>query len=116
MILSLSAITYDPDGAGVLRLMPASMSASRQGGRKQTKTATLDGGVSLYDTGYTITDQAWRLQIDYNPEAERLIDHLSRNYRRIRAVTDFRHVEASIESWAVEGRVINVRLSILGEL
>ena len=116
MMIALSAIEYDPDGAGVLALRPDSHAASRTGGRRQTKTATLDGGVSLYDTGYTITDQAWQVKVASYPEAERLIDHLCRNYQRIRVSTDFRHVEASIASWSVDGTDINVRLSVLEEL
>ena len=116
MILSLSAITYDPDGAGMLRLRPGSIGQIRAGERRQTKTATLDGGVSLYDTGYTLTDQIWRIQVEYTEDAETLVEHLARNYQKVRASALGRSCVVSIQSWSVAGLDINLALSVLEEL
>jgi len=53
-MISLSAMTYDPAGALLLRARPNNPFF---GQRRTTVTATLDGGVSVYDGGYSIADQ-----------------------------------------------------------
>ena len=53
-MISLSAPTYDTVGALVLR---ARFANAYQGERRGSVTATLDGGVSVYDTGYSVADQ-----------------------------------------------------------
>lgn len=52
-MISLAAPTYDPAGSILLRCRPSNpYSAERRG----TVTATLDGGVSVYDAGYSVAD------------------------------------------------------------
>jgi hypothetical protein len=59
-MISISSPTYDPNGALVLATRPINpYEASRRG----NVTATLDGGVSVYDTGYSIADQTVRAQV-----------------------------------------------------
>lgn len=55
-MIGLSTATYDPNGA--LRLT-ARVQDDRQANRRGTITATLDGSCSVYDGGYSITDQSW---------------------------------------------------------
>lgn len=52
-MISLSAPTYDPGGS--LRL-PTRFSNPYNTQRRGSVTATLDGGVSVYDGGYTLAD------------------------------------------------------------
>ncbi len=54
-MIGLSTATYDPNGA--LRLN-SRLPDERQADRRGTITATLDGGCSVYDGGYSVTDQA----------------------------------------------------------
>lgn len=53
-MISLSATSYDPNGALILH---ARFNNPYQGARRGSVTATLDGGVSVYDAGYSVGDQ-----------------------------------------------------------
>jgi hypothetical protein len=53
-MISVSATTYDANGTLIL---PCRVTNPYQGQRRGSVTATLDGGVSVYDTGYSVADQ-----------------------------------------------------------
>lgn len=53
-MISLSATSYDPQGA---LCVPTRLKNPYQGRRRGSVTATLDGGASVFDGGYSITDQ-----------------------------------------------------------
>ena len=53
-MISLSATTYDPDGAIIV---PGRISNPYEAKHRGTVTPTLDGGVAVYDGGYSIADQ-----------------------------------------------------------
>lgn len=53
-MIGLSTLTYDPAGALVLPERPTNPYDAK---RRGSITATLDGGVSVYDTGYSVADQ-----------------------------------------------------------
>ena len=61
-MISLSAPTYDINGT--LRIN-ARVSNPYDTQRRGNVTATLDGGVSVYDTGYSDADQI--LKVSFNP-------------------------------------------------
>jgi hypothetical protein len=52
-MIGLSAPTYDPNGHLIL---PTGISNPYGASRRGDVTATLDGGVSVYDGGYSIAD------------------------------------------------------------
>lgn len=65
-MISLSATSYDPSGAIILDAFIANpYDAERRG----SVTATLDGGVSVYDTGYSVADQTIKSSIKYPTRA-----------------------------------------------
>jgi hypothetical protein len=70
-MISLSATTYDPDGAIIV---PGRISNPYEAERRGTVTATLDGGVSVYDGGYSIADQTLKCTLA-NP-AKTLLESL----------------------------------------
>ena len=53
-MIGLSTLSYDPNGAA---LLSARISNPYSAQRRGSVTATLDGGVSVYDTGYSEADQ-----------------------------------------------------------
>ena len=57
-MISLSAPTYDPAGCLILPGEPRDLYAAR---RRTTVTATLDGGATVYDTGYSTADRIVRV-------------------------------------------------------
>jgi hypothetical protein len=54
--IGISAIDYDPFGAMILPVLsdPAELYS---GSRRTSRTATLDGGCVVYDTGFTVSDK-----------------------------------------------------------
>ena len=68
-MISVSAPTYDTAGAILLRTRFAN---AYQGERRGTVTATLDGGVSVYDTGYSVADQTLQATLR-NPTRAQLV-------------------------------------------
>lgn len=60
-MISLSATTFDT--AGAVCLSKATISNPYNTERRGTVTATLDGGVSVYDTGYSDSDQIFNVTI-----------------------------------------------------
>lgn len=59
-MISFSAPTYNPIGAVVYAAEPESLYSAA---RRATVTATLDGGVSVYDTGYSVADRTVKIKI-----------------------------------------------------
>jgi hypothetical protein len=59
-MISLNAPTYDPLGTLVLHKEPDDLFQAQ---RRASVTATLDGGVSVYDTGYSVADRTIRLRV-----------------------------------------------------
>lgn len=65
-MISLSATSYDPQG--LLRL-PVRFTNPYQGQRRGSVTATLDGASSVYDGGYSITDQTFTATLNHPTQA-----------------------------------------------
>lgn len=59
-MISLSAPAFDLQGTVIFRERPRN---PWQGQRRGSVTATLDGGVAVYDTGYSFADQTFTAQI-----------------------------------------------------
>lgn len=62
-IIGISAMIYDLDGARVVPVI-GDVSELRAGARRATRTATLDGGCYVYDTGYSAADRTVKIETD----------------------------------------------------
>lgn len=69
-MIFLTAPTYDP--AGYMLLLGTRVESVWQGARRGSVTATLDGSVSVYDSGYSIGDQTLSATIR-NPTRNQLV-------------------------------------------
>ena len=83
--VGISSIAFDPDGARALPVYndPAVL---RQGARRATRTATLDGGCVVYDTGYADTDRS--ITIETDGSYMDWITYMVRTYRLVRLSTE----------------------------
>ena len=54
-MIAVSTIHFDPQGTRIFRHI--SDQENRTGSRRVARTATLDGGCTIYDTGYTDADR-----------------------------------------------------------
>ncbi len=55
-MIGISALHFDPLGSRIFR-QAENMLDNRSGNRRVSRTATLDGGCAIYDTGFTDSDR-----------------------------------------------------------
>ena len=65
-MIGISTQAFDLDGSFTLRSRDARITFGSMG-RRATLTATLDGGISLYDTGLSHGDRRFEVQLN-NPD------------------------------------------------
>lgn len=108
-MISLSATSYDPAGILILRTRTTNpYEATRRG----SVTATLDGGSSVYDTGYSITDQTFRATLKNPPKTTLIaLQYLVAYYSQI-IVTCEVGAFLCIPSFSVNGATVSIQLRI----
>jgi hypothetical protein len=112
-MISLSAPTYDPNGH--LRL-PCRGSNPYQGQRRGSVTATLDGGVSVYDTGYSIADQTLTATMTAPTKAQLVsLQYLVAYYGEIVLCCETGAYRALL-SFAVSKNTLSISLRLLSRL
>lgn len=85
-MIGLSTFDYDPNGVVLLN---ARISNPYSAQRRGSVTATLDGGVSVYDTGYSEADQILSVSVR-NPSRALLVQlkYLVAYYGQLRMTCD----------------------------
>jgi len=90
--IGISANTYDLNGAFYLsgrELDPEKTRTNTNRERRASRTATLDGGVSIYDTGYAAGDRTMGIHIkDPSPEIIAAMNYLIETYSLLTVTTD----------------------------
>ena len=107
--IALSALEADLDGARILRQYPDAAADNRTGARRTSRTATLDGGCVIYDTGYAPADRTIMVITDivHLPWIERM----GKFYSLIRVITEEGAFIGAPRQWSISnGRA---RLEIL---
>lgn len=112
-MIGLSTTTYDLSGA--LRI-PARASNPYQGQRRGTVTATLDGGVSVYDTGYSVGDQTMTV-IVRSPKIALLdsLQYLVAYYGQVQVACES-GVFLAIPSFALNLNLLTITLRLIRRL
>lgn len=83
-MIGLATPTYDPAGHGMYRDDPSTQDSARSYQRRATRTATLDGGSVVADTGFSDADRTVTISLpDAPPEAIELMSRLVRYYSTI---------------------------------
>lgn len=67
-MIGISTRSFDLDGSFILTSRDANLRLGSMG-RRATKTATLDGGISIYDTGLSQGDREFDIQLTNPTEA-----------------------------------------------
>ena len=114
-MISISAPTYDPDGCRLFRRLDPT-AETRSGGRRVSRTATLDGGASAHDTGYSVADRKIMVT-DLRPDKDLLdwVDRMTRLYGRVRVVTDQGVYMAIPENWDLRTKGLRWSLLLMEE-
>ena len=113
-MISLSAPTYDL--AGNVMLPWARISNPYDTTRRGSVTATLDGGVSVYDTGFSEADQTLRADIKH-PSRALLISlrYLIAYYAQLIVCCESGCYSAVV-SFSVSGDTLNLQLRVIARL
>jgi hypothetical protein len=87
--IGISCIDYDPFGARTLYLSSESRESINQGGRRVTRTKTLDGAAVVYDAGYAVADLTWLLTVEAKSvTVGAYLAMLVKTYNEVRICTD----------------------------
>lgn len=113
-MISLSAPTYDLSGTVLLPWARVSNPYDTQ--RRGSVTATLDGGVSVYDTGYSDADQTLRADIRYPSKALLVrLRYLIAYYAQLIVCCESGCYSA-VASFSASGDTLNLQLRVVTRL
>lgn len=113
MLIALAAPEYDLSGSGLVRVNPESINETYGGQRRQTRTATLDGGTSLYDTGFTVADNTWEIRIPWSATAEALVSRLSSLYQYTYISVPAGFYKISLQAWRMRPGEIVATIAVM---
>lgn len=105
--IAISSITYDPFGSRILPVL-RDVTALRAGARRATRTATLDGGCVVYDTGYAVADR--RHDVDLDAAHLAFIEHIVQTYRLVHVSTTDGFFVAIPTRYAGQGERVRLTL------
>lgn len=113
-MISLSAPTYDIGGTVLLPWARVKNPYDTQ--RRGSVTATLDGGVSVYDTGFSEADQTLRAEVR-NPSKALLVTlrYLIAYYAQLILCCETGCYSA-VASFSASGDTLNLQLRVIARL
>jgi hypothetical protein len=117
-MIALASVTYDPAGWRVFRDDPADNDlGNRTGGRRVSRTATLDGGCVVYDTGYTDADRSITVSVP-GPSADDLsfARHVCESCQAVRVFTPEGVFAGVPESHRVSSGTLKITILITDRL
>lgn len=112
-MIGLSTETYDPAGVLLLRARPNNPFF---GQRRTTVTATLDGGVSVYDGGYSIADQTLNVTLKRPTKATMTtLQYLAAYYSQLTLCCEAGAFSAAM-NFTLSGDALTLNLRLTGRL
>lgn len=116
-MIGISAQIYDTAGSRVLDTDPEKDIANRKGARRVSLTATLDGGVAVYDTGFADGDRTMTIEIPEASEEEiDFADYICRTYNIITLTACDGAYDAVQESFDVDQGTLRMTLRVTEKL
>lgn len=112
-MIALTTPTYDLNGHLVIHREPANL---YEAARRGSVTETLDGGVSVYDTGYSTSAQTLRVSIR-RPAKDTLVQlrYLVAYYGQLIVCCEIGAYRA-VPSFALDRDTLNLQLRLVGRL
>ena len=117
-MIAIASTTYDPAG---WRVFPGDRVANdldnRSGGRRVSRTATLDGGCAVYDTGYTDADRTITVSVP-SPTADDLVfaRRVCESFQTVRVFTAEGAFAGVPEDYRVSTGTLKIKILITGRL
>ena len=118
-MIGISATVFDPLGARYFYRRELSMSSvvgNRSGSRRVSRTATLDGGCTVTDSGYAVADKTVKIECP-NPSIEiiEFLAYIVQNYNTVRVCTEEGAFIGSPEHFDVSEKAAQLTILITGE-
>ena len=112
-LIAVSSIEFDLDGARVLRQDAGQALSNHTGARRVSRTATLDGGCVLYDTGYAVADRT--IVVSAGLEHLDWLARMCQLYSLVRVSTDEGIYIGAPRRWYVQDNRANMDILITEE-
>jgi hypothetical protein len=116
-MIGISTQTYDLNGARIFKVDLSSELANRKGSRRVERTATLDGGVAIYDTGYSESDRDILIEVPGATPAD--IDfarYIVENYGLVNITTLDGSYSGVPESYGVDDGTLKIKILVSNKI
>ena len=114
MMIGIATLTIDPYGSQLLTLKPGTANLGDTA-RRVSRVATLDGGASIIDGGYTVTDRTISLDIsDQTRETIDALKYLCANHTALIVLTEDGAFKAAPERVSIIGDTARMSLLVSG--
>jgi len=112
-MIGISALVYDTAGAKILETDNEKDLSNRKGSRRVTITATLDGGVTVYDTGFSDGDRIISVNVPAASQEDiNFAEHICRAYNLITVTMLDGAYKAVPESYKIDSGELLMTLRI----
>ena len=100
--VGLSTNVFDANGAMRVPVTADSVFSMDSGSRRVTRTATLDGECTVYDTGFAASDSTFEIiSKDPDESISDFFEYLVKNYSSVNLATRNGFYHASPSRWAI---------------
>jgi hypothetical protein len=114
MMLAISTLTIDPFGAQLLNLKPGAANLGDTS-RRVSRVATLDGGASVLDGGYTVADRTISIDLsDQSRETIAALKYLCQVHTMLLVLTEDGAFRAAPERISISGNSARMSLLVAG--
>ena len=114
MMLGIATLTIDPVGSQLLTLKPGAANLGDTA-RRVSRVATLDGGASIIDGGYTVTDRTISVDIaDQTRETIDALKYLFQTHTMLLLFTEDGAFKAAPERITITGNSARMTLLVAG--
>ncbi len=102
--VGINTYQYSLDAPRVVDADPLTDAANHQGSRRVSRTATLDGGVSVFDGGYAPGDRSYRIRAkDKDGSLSAWAEDLVKYFSVVQLVTRYGVFSAVPRAWRRQG-------------
>jgi hypothetical protein len=116
-MIGIASTIFDTNGARLFNANPAEDAKNRAGERRISRTATLDGGVSVTDFGYSDGDRDVNIAEDpTTQEAVEFARYITETYNRVTVAMEDGAYEAAPKSYGISDGKLSMKLYLIAKL
>jgi hypothetical protein len=116
-MIGVATVTFDAEGARIFRATRPYEPENRQGSRRVSRTATLDGGVAISDMGYSDGDRDVSIRENKaSSDAVAFARRMTEVYQTVTITTDDGAYLAAPRSYRVSGGELIMEMLIIEKI